>query len=445
MINKTKRLAIYFFYDKQGIADEYNFYLLNDLKKNIDELLVVINGKIEEKSLLKFKNVANKVIVRENIGFDVWAYKEGMESYGEDGLNNFDEIILLNFTNFGPLYPFSEMFSEMEKRDDDFWGITVFHEVDHDPFNTIKYNYIPLHIQSHFIAVRKNLFNSKDFKIYWENMPQINSYEDSIGNHEAIFTKHFCDKGYKWSSYIDTTEFYDDVNYPLMYKSKYLIEEKRCPILKRRTFFHEYIDIIQISSGENVVESFNYIKNNLDYDTDMILENLIRVQNQHDLVKSLKLIHVLPSDISKLKNKRPFENVALVMHIYFEDLINYCYKYAQSMPSYSDIYITTHSEKMKTKITEVFSNSKFSNVKVLIIENRGRDVSSLLVGVKDVIMNYDIVCFCHDKKTKQITPSTVGESFSYRCFENTLKSEDYVENILNLFYENKKLGMLCPT
>ena len=36
-----KRLAIFFFYDDQGIVDDYIPYMLKDLKENLSEILVV--------------------------------------------------------------------------------------------------------------------------------------------------------------------------------------------------------------------------------------------------------------------------------------------------------------------------------------------------------------------------------------------------------------------
>lgn len=39
-------------------------------------------------------------------------------------------------------------------------------------------------------------------------------------------------------------------------------------------------------------------------------------------------------------------------------------------------------------------NALPNKVDVRVIANRGRDVSSLMVGVKDVIFNLDLACFC---------------------------------------------------
>lgn len=74
----------------------------------------------------------NNLIVRPNEGFDVWAYKTAMESYGWEKLVSFDEVVLFNATIMGPVYPFSEMFETMDQRDLDFWGITKFHKVPQD-------------------------------------------------------------------------------------------------------------------------------------------------------------------------------------------------------------------------------------------------------------------------------------------------------------------------
>lgn len=105
---------------------------------------------------------------------------------------------MLNSTIMGPVFPFCETFKKMDQRSDiDFWGITKFFKYKPDPLYNISYGYIPDHIQSHFIAVRKSMFESVHFKSYWENMPMINSYIDAVGKHEAIFTKKFSDLGYK--------------------------------------------------------------------------------------------------------------------------------------------------------------------------------------------------------------------------------------------------------
>lgn len=438
-----KRVAIYFFYDKDGVVDRYVNYFLEDFKKNLDRLIVVCNGKLTPEGRQEFSKYTNEIIVRENKGFDVWAYKEGIEYIGWDNLKNYDELIMLNMTIMGPVYSFKEMFDEMDSRKElDFWGITKFHKFPVDPWGLIKYGYIPEHIQSHFIAVRKPMLTSYEFRQHWEKMRMINTYFESVSYHESIFTKKFNDKGFKSDSYINSDDLKDFTDHPIIDYPKKIIEEKRCPIFKRRSFFNPYDDFLTRSIGGQSLKLYNYLKENKKYDTDLIWENLLRTENMYDIKNTLHLNYSLPSryTLNKLENNH---KIGLFLHIYFEDLIDECFDYSSNLPEHADIFITTNSEEKKKKIEEKFSTLK-NKVDIKVIENRGRDVSAFLIPNSEEILKYDIACFAHDKKTKQLKPQLKGEDFKYKCFENILGSKEFVCNVINLFLENPKLGLLSP-
>ena len=76
----AKRLLIYFIYDRDGIVDDYIFYMLDDLDKNVEDIFVVVNGNLEAKSKERLKFYTDQILERENKGFDVWAYKEAKGS-----------------------------------------------------------------------------------------------------------------------------------------------------------------------------------------------------------------------------------------------------------------------------------------------------------------------------------------------------------------------------
>ena len=72
---------MYCFYDKNGIVGEYVFYYLKALKEVSEFIYVVVNGCINENDRAKLLTIANRVDIRENYGFDAYAYKR--ERYGE--------------------------------------------------------------------------------------------------------------------------------------------------------------------------------------------------------------------------------------------------------------------------------------------------------------------------------------------------------------------------
>jgi len=442
---KIRRLVIFLFYDKDGIVDDYIPALFDGLKDFYDELCFVANGKLQKKGREKVEKYVTNFLVRENKGFDVWGYKAGLEFYGWEELEKYDEVILMNYTIFGPLYPFSEMFEFMNKKDLDFWGITKHHKVDFDVFNTCKYGYIPEHIQSSFLVIRNSLLRTKDYQDLWKNMPMINSYAESVGLYEVIFTKEFNEKGYKSGVYIDTSDLEGYTRYPLMMMSDELIINRRCPIIKLKSFSQNYMDIIMDTIGSCTINSYEFIKNNTSYDVDLIWQNILRTSNMASIKRLMHLNYILPTDYEIKNSDLSRDKILLIFHIYFEDLLDESIKYMKSMPKNSDLLITTPKKELKEKIELKIKGIEFKNIEIRVIENRGRDVSSLLVGAKDVVMNYDYICFMHDKKTTQLEPYCAGQGFRYKCYENNLATKEYVKNLIGLFKENKRLGMLMPS
>lgn len=438
-----KRLGIYSFYDQDGIVDEYNIYLLSALRTHIDYLLIVVNGELDENGNQKFSTVADDIYIRENTGFDTWGYKTGMEYIGHEEQSKYDEIILFNHTCFGPVYPFEEMFNEMEKRDADFWGITKHYGIPYDPWGKCEYGYIPEHVQSYFTAIRKKMFLSEEFIRYWTKMPLPNGYFEAVSKHEAVFTKKFTEYGFKPDVYIDTSDLKNYDPYALMMYPKELVKNRRCPVFKRKTFFYPYELLMNVSCGQSSCEFYEYLKNETDFNTDLIWDNILRTSNLFDIKLCMHFNYILPEKylIPPKKDSKP--KVALFMHIYYTDMIGYCKNYADNMPDYADVFITTDTSQKKEEIEKAFAGFS-KKVTVVQVENSGREISGFLIGLKEYYTKYDYICIVHSKESKHVKPYIIGESFVYQCYENTLASKEFVHNVITTFEDDKHLGLLVP-
>lgn len=441
-----RRGCIYFFYDGEGIVDNYITYLLDDLTQNIDELVIVCNGQLSDDGRKKFERYNCEIIVRPNEGLDVWAYKAGLTYFGWNKIETFDELIMLNHTIMGPVYPFRETFEKMKEKDVDFWGITKHNMTKGDPYGVNPYGYLPEHIQSHFMVYRKKLLCSKEFQNYWDEFRAVNNYIDSVGYHESCFTKYFSDLGYKWDVSVDVDDLKEVSDYPVFYCAREMVEKKRCPIFKRRSFFHDYGQMLETTTGQTVYELFRFLEESGLYDTDLIWQNMLRTMDHTDIAKNLQLNYILPSSLSvsgKIHQVDSLKRVALLVHIYYTEELEKLKKYIVNLPLYADIYFTTQTEDKKNYIEKNCSDLS-NKIIVKIVENRGRDVSALMIVGKELVKEYDYICFIHDKKVTQEKPGSVGEGFAYICYENVLGSKQYVENILQLFEDNKHLGIICP-
>lgn len=441
-----KRLILFFMYDKDGIIDDYIVYMLEQLNKVSSDIYVVCNGKLCDEGRGKLQTCVNDdhIIVRENKGFDVWAYKTGIDTLGWDKVCSYDEMIMMNFTIMGPVYPIEEMFDKMNSEDVDFWGITKFTGYeDGDPFGTISYGYIPEHIQSHFIAVRKPMLEDDNFKEYFDNMPAVHNYKEAVGFHEAIFTKKFSDLGFKWDVYAKLDD--DFSRNPVINASKELIADARCPFFKRRSFMQDYENVLDETIGQSTLEMYDYIRDYTDYDINYIWDNILRLENQAVVKRNMHFNYVLPREFSaNVDDVLQKRKIALIMHIYYEDQAEVCLNYAKAMPESTDVYITTDNEKKLEHIKEVFKDLKCNKLVIKLRENKGRDLSTLIVSFRKEALEYDYVCYMHDKKVKQLHPQTMGYGFAYKCFENILASKDFVKNVIYTFEKNERLGLMAP-
>ena len=438
-----QRLGIYCFYDKYGHAASFIKTFLDNLMDNLDDLVVVVNGQLSDQARQLFSEYTKTIIVRENKGLDVAAYKQAILTLGWEKLESYDEVICLNDTVMGPVYPFREMFACMDRKDVDFWGITAY------AGETVDKEQIPTHLQAYWHAYRRSLVSSPAFHEYWETMPLWKDYAEVTRKHEMTFTKHFTDLGFTWASYIDWRKYQGYSSYPLLYMPMQIVRDDRCPIFKRRSFFVDYSAYFDQTAGQPALDLYEYLRDHTDYDVDMVWDAILPSYNIDDIRKAMHLDYVLPSQaINPQTHDRP--RSAFIYHVYFMDLLEDTCHYIASLPEETDLYITSTEDKIP-QIREYMQQHGISHQATFIpVINRGRDVSALLVAACPVVLSgkYDVIGFAHDKKSSQNQENghhgTESQGFAYKLMENTLGSEAYVKNILTLFAENPRLGQVTP-
>lgn len=434
-----RRCAIFLFFDKDGIVDDYIPHMIRELHKSVEYVLVVSNGYVNLEGMQKLYSAADEVFGRVNIGLDVGGYREGLFYIGFKKLAEYDELVLLNYTFFGPLYPFEEMFQAMQDRDVDFWGITKHHKVDPDPFGKLPYGYLPPHLQSFFLVLRSSLFLSYQYKDFIFNMENPKTYLDSILGYEAIFTKHFEDMGFRWEAYVNTDE-YEGYSYcPNMFYIEELLKEKRCPIIKRRSFFTDYSDFLLNSCGEVSVEAFEYMRDQLDYPEDEIWDNLLRLENMSDIHRDLHLNYVLPEKGTLYTPEK--QKIAIFLLVEWSGRAEWYRRFLKKLPEWLDVYVIADKECDSAKVSALLENRDYR-----MIGMGAEDFRAALNQVAEIVRldKYDYAGVLTMRNLEREKPYSNDVSWQYSDWENLLASEDYISNLLEIFEQNKRLGMLIP-
>lgn len=431
----SNRCGIFLYYDADGRVDEYVIFLLESIRPFLSNLLIVCNGFITEDTRQQFECVSDEILVRENEGFDVGGYREGIFYIGFDKLAEYEETILFNYTFFGPLYPFNEMFNKMNALDLDFWGITRHYKVEPDPYHVNRYGYLPEHIQSYFMTLRRDFIRSDAYQEFITNLKNPQSYIESICGYETIFTKYFEDLGYKWDTYVDTSEYEGYAFCPVMFYLKDMIERQRCPIVKRRSFFTDYHDFLLNTCGEPSIDAYEYIRDNLDYNIKLIWDNLLRVENISEVVRAMHLNYMLPAG-EVIKDEC---NEKAAIFIFFES----DRQIGQAVPLLDcpesiDVFLIGTDE-----ITEkVLAQQTIKTKKVCLIEKN--EYMAAIYEMMRYISNYEYVAMFDIFDVEMKEPYSNYVSWLYRDRQNLFGTECIIKNVLQTFWENESLGLLVP-
>lgn len=438
-----KRAGIFLFYDKKGIVDEYIIELLMDLRKYIQYMIFVVNGNITLDSKEKVKKCTDDILVRKNIGFDVWGYKEGIEYLGYKKLAEYDEMILLNYTFFGPIFPFSEMFNKMDNRSCDFWGLAAYDGI-------YGYENVGYFIQSMFMAFRKKLFTSKVFSDYWKNMPMIDS-KDSLGNSsflvfEARFASHFEKCGFKGDVYLDPFKY---PTREAFYLNIDKVIEDRCPILKRRVFLNDPIhdDVWCVNNRK----ALDFIQKNSDYNFKLIWDNILRTTELRTVVTNAELSEIFSDKGTVITNYNSISSLAVFFHISYEatmDEIQEAIDYLNNIPVRADLFITVENENKEKNVKERLKS--LLNIRTVTIHTvphmQDGDIATFLIEWKSIIISdeYSLLLKVHVKHIKPGINYTRNDMFKDYLFENLLRSPAYISQILSCFDQEESLGIICP-
>lgn len=280
------RGLVYFHFDPHHQVRDYVVAALSSLRPHANHILLVSNSPISEVDRARLATCCDEILPRPNEGLDVGAYRAGLEHLGWERLADFDELILTNHTYYAPLRPWEEVLTRAAGWGDiSFWGMTEHATMRPHPF--LAQRELPRHLQSHWIAVRRRLLTDPAFREYWEQMPPVSSYRDSIQWHESRFTGHFAELGHTWQVAFPVDRYRSEN--PAIEEAPALLADG-CPLLKRRALFHDPLhqDRQAVVGGELLEAAAR-----AGYSEDLILSDVVHTAAARDLIVNAGLTEVV--------------------------------------------------------------------------------------------------------------------------------------------------------
>lgn len=149
----------------------------------------------------------------------------------------------------------------------------------------------------------------------------------------------------------------------------------------------------------------------------------------YQIISDYKMVRTM-ADVKSIR-------AAIFVHLFYEEQVAYYCYYLEGVPDSIDVVILSPKEV----ILDQFPKDRYIKIKK---ENRGRDISALLVAARERIFQYKYICFVHDKQEKSTEDKEYVDLWRKNMWGNMLQSSAYINNVLDLFEEDSKLGMLVP-
>lgn len=255
------RTAIFAFYDKNSIVDDYVIRYIKELKQSCLRVIFVSCIKLPEFQKNKLRRYVNLIIDENHKEYDFGSYKRGFK-YIDTNLT--DEVVFVNDSCYGPLFSLENIFERMSEKDCDFWGMS---ENKYglvkigDKYKSIKRE----HLQSYFMVFKKNVINSDVFKDFMNSIQEEHQKNDIIINYEIGLSEKLKEAGFTSSTYVK-----ESGDNPTIYKWKDLITKHHFPFIKCSLLRLANNNVVTVDGWQDVIKSVS------DYPIELIEKNLER-------------------------------------------------------------------------------------------------------------------------------------------------------------------------
>lgn len=245
-----RRTAVFASFSGDGrIGDAVLFYL-RGLREVADNVVFVANNPVFPDEAAKLDGLVRLAVFRHHGCYDFGSYKIGWNEAKALGLLEpeiCDELVVCNDSCYGPVFPFSGTFAEMDRRnrevkpDDrfDFWGMTA-HELFERP-----------HVQSFFYVFGKAVLEGRALDRFFDKMEEFRERGQVVFFCETAVSAALAAAGHRFSSLVPEIFSKERDSPPIKFPVT-MLSAYRMPLIKAKTLKGE--------SKESLAETLEIVR-----------------------------------------------------------------------------------------------------------------------------------------------------------------------------------------
>lgn len=166
------------------------------------------------------------------------------------------------------------------------------------------------------------------------------------------------------------------------------------------------------------------------------------MENIYNIRKNEQLLFIQSLDHTTIeKNTSIDAQCAVFVNLYYLDTVERYMEYLNRIPNWITIYIYSSDSRVLKRAEKL---QKRSSIVYQKKENQGRDISALFVAAAKLALQYNYICFLHDKKANANYLKEDVNLWIENLWGNMVGSEAYIANLLEIFKKNPEIGLLVP-
>ena len=253
------------------------------------------------------------------------------------------------------------------------------------------------------------------------------------------------------SPIFDSPELVNDAKKHGLFDFEWYCNVQDKPFDSERSAFNDYLNKSRFSSvsPSPAFNNWDYLKNNLDV--------------YHVGISPLE--HYLSTGIAEARINNPFsprweptdrlkteidnelvntQKVAVCLHVFYADFLDYYRQCLSHFPLSVDVFISVSDIALKeVAIEKLGTLNTVNNIEVVAVPNRGRNFGPMLVQFGQKLLDYDLFCHLHSKKSLYSgRPQTQWADY---LGEFLLNDANVISKAITHMAKNDECGIYYPT
>ena len=238
-----RRTAVFASFSGDGRIGDAVLYYLRGLREVVDSIVFVANNPVFPDEAAKLDGLVRLAVFRHHGCYDFGSYKIGWYEAKALGLlepDVCDELVVCNDSCYGPVFPFSESFAEMDRRNRaakpderfDFWGMAAMRIYERDA------------LQSYFYVFLPSVLESGVLDRWFGRMEECRDRGRVVFFCESAFTEFLADEGHQWDSLVPESFHKEKQATPTKHPLA-LLRDFRMPLVKAKALKGDCLDCLQ--------------------------------------------------------------------------------------------------------------------------------------------------------------------------------------------------------